>query len=409
MDSVRPEVYSVEQLNNYIKSILDQNVTLKALFLVGEISNFKAHSSGHMYMTLKDEKSSIRAVMFRGNASKLKFMPENGMKVIVFGSVSVFSRDGQYQVYIENMQPDGVGALSIAFEQLKEKLEKEGLFDDSHKKPIPKYPKVIGVVTSETAAAFDDVKNVLLRRYPKALVLLAPAIVQGETAPPTIIEALEKLDSYDGEYGKVDVILLVRGGGSIEDLWCFNDESVARAIYNCKTPVISGIGHEIDFTIADFVSDLRAPTPSVAAELATPDITEELQRINDLFMRAGRAIVDKTVGLRKILSALVERRVMQGPTTLINERRLILDNYLDRMQSSVLALQNRKKSDFSIAVNKLDAFSPLKVLARGYSITEGSKGVIKSINEISKGDKIKIIFKDGSADCKVEGKHLCQN
>ena len=398
MQDVTPEVYSVAQLNNYVKSLMDYDLTLKALFLVGEISNFKAHSSGHMYMTLKDDKSSIKAVMFRGNASKLKFMPTDGMKIIAFGSVSVFERDGAYQFYIENMQPDGVGSLSIAFEQLKEKLQKEGLFDTSAKKPLPKYPKTVGVVTSPTGAAFQDICNVLGRRWPMARIVISPALVQGETAPRSIVEAIEDLDAS----GEADVIIVARGGGSIEDLWCFNDERVARAIFDAKTPIISGVGHETDFTIADFVADMRAPTPSAAAEIVVPDVLAERDHIMQLSMRSQKLMLNRISTLRTSLNLLTSRNVMQGPVALINERRLLLDNFVDRMNAAVSAKVSGDKSNFVVLASKLDAFSPLKVLSRGYSITEGDKGVIKSVEDVSPGDKISIRLNDGTIRAEVE-------
>lgn len=398
MQDVTPEVYSVAQLNNYVKSLMDYDLTLKALFLVGEISNFKAHSSGHMYMTLKDDKSSIKAVMFRGNASKLKFMPSDGMKIIAFGSVSVFERDGAYQFYIENMQPDGVGSLSIAFEQLKEKLQKEGLFDTSAKKPLPKYPKTVGVVTSPTGAAFQDICNVLGRRWPMARIVISPALVQGETAPRSIVEAIEDLDAS----GEADVIIVARGGGSIEDLWCFNDERVARAIFDAKTPIISGVGHETDFTIADFVADMRAPTPSAAAEIVVPDVLAERDHIMQLTMRSQKLMLNRISTLRTSLNLLTSRNVMQGPVALINERRLLLDNFVDRMNAAVSAKVSGDRSNFVVLASKLDAFSPLKVLSRGYSITEGDKGVIKSVEDVSPGDKISIRLNDGTIRAEVE-------
>lgn len=398
MQDVTPEVYSVAQLNNYVKSLMDYDLTLKALFLVGEISNFKAHSSGHMYMTLKDDKSSIKAVMFRGNASKLKFMPSDGMKIIAFGSVSVFERDGAYQFYIENMQPDGVGSLSIAFEQLKEKLQKEGLFDTSAKKPLPKYPKTVGVVTSPTGAAFQDICNVLGRRWPMARIVISPALVQGETAPRSIVEAIEDLDSS----GEADVIIVARGGGSIEDLWCFNDERVARAIFDAKTPIISGVGHETDFTIADFVADMRAPTPSAAAEIVVPDVLAERDHIMQLTMRSQKLMLNRISTLRTSLNLLTSRNVMQGPVALINERRLLLDNFVDRMNAAASAKVSGDRSNFVVLASKLDAFSPLKVLSRGYSITEGDKGVIKSVEDVSPGDKISIRLNDGTIRAEVE-------
>lgn len=296
------------------------------------------------------------------------------------------------------MQPDGVGSLSIAFEQLKEKLQKEGLFDTSAKKPLPKYPKTVGVVTSPTGAAFQDICNVLGRRWPMARIVISPALVQGETAPRSIVEAIEDLDAS----GEADVIIVARGGGSIEDLWCFNDERVARAIFDAKTPIISGVGHETDFTIADFVADMRAPTPSAAAEIVVPDVLAERDHIMQLTMRSQKLMLNRISTLRTSLNLLTSKNVMQGPVALINERRLLLDNFVDRMNAAVSAKVSGDRSNFVVLASKLDAFSPLKVLSRGYSITEGDKGVIKSVEDVSPGDKISIRLNDGTIRAEVE-------
>lgn len=400
MESVSPKVYTVSALNNYIRDLIDGDISLREIFIVGEISNFKAHSSGHMYMTLKDDKSAVKAVMFKSNASRLKFMPTNGMSVIVFGSISVFTRDGQYQLYIQNMQPDGVGSLTIAFEQLKEKLMKEGLFDASHKKELPKYPMTVGVVTSETAAAFEDIKNVLKRRWPMATVLLSPTKVQGEAAVPEIVNAITALDVSK----KADVIILARGGGSIEDLWCFNDERVARAVYSCKTPLITGVGHEIDYTIADFVADYRAPTPSAAAEVCVPDIRKELSDISRMRLQIQRIVTEKLSAYKDNLLFVTSKNVMKSPMAFIDERRLVLDGYSDKMNSAVSQTFAGEKSRFEIAVRSLDAFSPLKVLGRGYSIAEKDGKVLKSIKDISVSDEIALRLSDGQVTCKVTEK-----
>ena len=397
MESVSPKVYTVSTLNNYIKDMIDSDITLRELFIVGEISNFKAHSSGHMYMTLKDEKSAIKAVMFKGNASRLKFMPADGMSVIVFGSVSVFQRDGQYQLYIQNMQPDGIGSLTLAFEQLKEKLMKEGLFAAEHKKALPRYPKTVGVVTSDTAAAFEDIKNVLKRRWPMADILLSPTKVQGEAAVPEIIKAIMTLD----ESGRADVIILARGGGSIEDLWCFNDERVARTIYSCKTPLITGVGHEIDYTIADFVADYRAPTPSAAAEVSVPDIRTELSDISKMRLHIQRTVTNMLNSYKDSLDFIRSKNVLKSPLGLIDERRLILDGYSDRMSSSITSVFIAQKNRFELEMRRLDAFSPLKVLGRGYAIAEKDGRVIKSINDVSLSDDISLKVADGKINCKV--------
>lgn len=397
MESVSPKVYTVSTLNNYIKDMIDSDITLRELFIVGEISNFKAHSSGHMYMTLKDEKSAIKAVMFKGNASRLKFMPADGMSVIVFGSVSVFQRDGQYQLYIQNMQPDGIGSLTLAFEQLKEKLMKEGLFAAEHKKALPRYPKTVGVVTSDTAAAFEDIKNVLKRRWPMADILLSPTKVQGEAAVPEIIKAITSLD----ESGRADVIILARGGGSIEDLWCFNDERVARTIYSCKTPLITGVGHEIDYTIADFVADYRAPTPSAAAEVSVPDIRTELSDISKMRLHIQRTLTNMLNSYKDSLDFIRSKNVLKSPLGLIDERRLILDGYSDRMSSCMTSVFTAQKNRFELEMRRLDAFSPLKVLGRGYAIAEKDGRVIKSINDVSLSDDISLKVADGKISCKV--------
>lgn len=397
MESVSPKVYTVSTLNNYIKDMIDSDITLRELFIVGEISNFKAHSSGHMYMTLKDEKSAIKAVMFKGNASRLKFMPADGMSVIVFGSVSVFQRDGQYQFYIQNMQPDGIGSLTLAFEQLKEKLMKEGLFAAEHKKALPRYPKTVGVVTSDTAAAFEDIKNVLKRRWPMADILLSPTKVQGEAAVPEIIKAIMTLD----ESGRADVIILARGGGSIEDLWCFNDERVARTIYSCKTPLITGVGHEIDYTIADFVADYRAPTPSAAAEVSVPDIRTELSDISKMRLHIQRTLTNMLNSYKDSLDFIRSKNVLKSPLGLIDERRLILDGYSDRMSSCMTSVFTAQKNRFELEMRRLDAFSPLKVLGRGYAIAEKDGRVIKSINDVSLSDDISLKVADGKISCKV--------
>lgn len=400
MESVSPKVYTVSALNNYIKDLIDGDISLREIFIVGEISNFKAHSSGHMYMTLKDDKSAVKAVMFRGNASRLKFMPTNGMSVIVFGSISVFPRDGQYQLYIQNMQPDGVGSLTIAFEQLKEKLMKEGLFDASHKKALPKYPMTVGVVTSETAAAFEDIKNVLKRRWPMATVLLSPTKVQGEAAVTEIVNAITALDASQ----KADVIILARGGGSIEDLWCFNDERVARAVYSCKTPLITGVGHEIDYTIADFVADYRAPTPSAAAEVCVPDMRKEMSDISRMRLQIQRIVTEKLSTYKDNLLFVTSKNVMKSPMAFIDERRLVLDGYSDKMNFAVSKTFTGEKNRFEIAVRSLDAFSPLKVLGRGYSIAEKDGKVVKSIKDISVSDEIALRLSDGQITCKVTEK-----
>lgn len=421
MESATPQVLTVSQLNTYIKSVLDADYRLKHIFLVGEISNFNNHvRSGHFYLTLKEKDSQIKAVMFHNNAVRLPFLPEDGMKVICFGSVSVYAASGQYQFYIDNMQPDGLGALSLAFEQLKERLGKEGLFDDRYKKPLPEYPKKIGVATSPTGAAFQDVCNVLRRRWPQAELLLAPCLVQGNSAPLQICNALRELDSRHP-----DVILLVRGGGSMEDLWCFNDERVARTVFDLHTPVVTGVGHETDFTIVDFVSDLRAPTPSAAAELCTPDRLEEMEKLLLMQSKLHSSMNSYLKNSRTKVGALASSTVLRSLTSLINERRLTLDAMTDKMtqllQGKVLMEQQRLhrreegmqrtvetqvqkgRMQLSICAGKLDAFAPLKVLARGYSLSFNGEGrVVQSITAVHPQEDMTVQVSDGKIHCRVE-------
>lgn len=399
METVKPNIVSVTALNTYIKGLVDGDYKLKNIFLCGEISNFTNHvRTGHFYLTLKDESSAIKAVMFSYNASRLKFMPENGMKVLVFGSVSVFPRDGQYQFYIENMQPDGLGSLNLAFEQLKERLSKEGIFAVEHKKPLPAYPRVIGVVTSPTGAAFQDIKNVLRRRWPVAKILLCESQVQGESAPRQIAEGIRRLSAD----GRSDVIIVARGGGSIEDLWAFNDETVAYAIYDSNIPVVSGVGHETDFTIADFAADLRAPTPSAAAELSTPDITTELQQIMALKLAAQRSMLRRVETGREQINRLLDRNVMKSPLGVLNERKLILDSQIEKMNHYIITQAASRRAELSLNAGKLDSISPLKVLSRGYGIPMTTDGrIISSIKAVSKGDKLNLTLADGNIDCTV--------
>ncbi len=421
MESVTPQVLTVSQLNTYIKSVLEADYKLKHIFLVGEVSNFNNHiRSGHFYLTLKDKGSQIKAVMFRNNAARLPFLPEDGMKVICFGTVAVYSPNGQYQFYIDTMQPDGLGSLSLAFEQLKEKLGKEGLFDECHKKPLPEYPRKIGVATSPTGAAFQDVCNVLRRRWPQAEVLLAPCLVQGNSAPLQICNALQELDSRH-----LDVILLVRGGGSMEDLWCFNDERVARTVFALQTPVVTGVGHETDFTIVDFVSDLRAPTPSAAAEVSTPDRLEEMEKLLLMQSKLRGSMNSYLKNSRTKVNALASSTVLRSLTSLINERRLALDAITDKMTR---LLQNRTMAEWqrlhrreegmqraletqvqkgrmqlSVCAGKLDAFAPLKVLARGYSLSFNQEGkVVQSITAVNPQEDMTVRVSDGKIHCRVE-------
>ncbi len=395
MDTI---VLTVSQLNRYIKGIVEQDRVLSRVTIRGELSNFKAHYSGHFYFALKDDTSVIKCVMFKAYASALKFMPENGMKVVLSGRVGVFERDGQYQIYADSMQVDGIGDLHVAYEQLKAKLEEEGLFDPSTKKPIPRFPQKIGVITSPTGAAVRDIINVIKRRYRMADIYIYPVLVQGPDAPGEIVDAI----NYFDRTGWADVLITGRGGGSIEDLWAFNDEAVARAVYSCRIPIISAVGHETDFTITDFVADLRAPTPSAAAELAVPDSAELAEKIGSYYLRllgAYKSAIDKK---RDFITAISNRPVFKNPYEIIDRRRLIIDSMgRDIMKSHNLILA-QKREGLSALAAKLDALSPLKVMSRGYSIVKKDGNAVSSANELSIGDRLSLTFKDGEAQCKIE-------
>lgn len=392
-------VITVSQLNFYIKSLFDSDVNLSYVFLSGEISNFTNHyRTGHLYMTLKDANASVKAVMFRSSASRLKFVPENGMKVIVKGRVSVFERDGQYQVYIDDMQPDGAGALTIAFEQLKAKLQKQGLFDLEAKKPIPKFPRKIGVVTSPTGAAIQDIRNIVFRRFPSAEIILYPVLVQGDGAAQQIADAIEYFNQKD----LADVLIVGRGGGSIEDLWAFNEEIVAYAIYNSIIPVISAVGHETDFTISDFVADLRAPTPSAAAELAVPDKAELLNNLNFFIKHCNQAMVDILSGKRNELEYITSSVYLKNPLMLIRQKQMQFDSVTSRIRNSALLTLAEEKTRFAKAASALDSLSPFKVLARGYSVVSDADGkIISASADLKKDDVINIKFSKGNAECIV--------
>ena len=414
-------VYSVTRLNNEIKDLLDAVPGYRNLLVQGEISNYKAHSSGHHYMTLKDEGASINAVMFRSDALRLKFRLENGMKVIVRARVSSFPRTGQVQLYISEVIPDGAGALNLAFEQLKSKLQAEGLFDPAHKKPIPSCPQRIALVTSPTGAAVRDMIRILGRRWPLAKVTLYPAQVQGQGAAESIARALMLANAV----GEADVILCGRGGGSMEDLWAFNEEVVARAIYDSDIPVISAVGHEPDVTIADFVADLRAPTPSGAAELAVPDRAEYELSVRTLDTRLRTAAHKQLQARRQRLTTLQERLELRTPANYIAEKRLLLDQMTDRLcaalparlvreEQKLTVLRQRlltagqgglhkRRLRFAQTVATLDAISPLRVLARGYAVaTRGKRGaVVTDAAALEAGDTLHIRFAKGAANCRV--------
>jgi len=380
-------IFGVTELNEYIRDLLDMNPVLNGVYVRGELSNYKIYPSGHHYFTMKDAGGSLRCVMFKSSSAKLRFRPENGMKVVAFGRLAVFPRDGVYQLYVNELTTDGVGDLYVAFEQLKEKLLKEGLFDPSHKKPIPRFPEKIAVITSSAGAAVRDILRILGKRWPLSQVVILPVRVQGAEAPPELAGAIR----YANRYRVADVIITGRGGGSIEDLWAFNDERVARAIYNSVIPVISAVGHEPDVTIADFVADLRAATPSNAAELAVPDIAEIREMLLQLELRAGQALNKELKMLRQRLSELSGKRVLQSPKYYIDDKRMLLDFLSTRMDAAAARKVTASRERFIRLAASLDAMSPLKVLGRGYAIVRRSDGaVVKSAADVKAGDKIKV-------------------
>lgn len=391
------EILTVSHVSTYIKSLIEDSPHLKSVFICGELSNYKVGPNYHAYFTIKDEKAQLKCIMYSSYNSRLKFRPENGMKVICTGKIDVYMPSGVYQLNCWDMQPEGVGALQIAFEQMKEMLAKEGLFDEEHKKSIPKYPRKIGVATSNTGAAVEDIKNVLSRRYPLAEIVIAPTVVQGELAPFDIALSLEILDNIDD----VDVIIVGRGGGSIEDLWAFNTEIVARAVYKCKTPVISAVGHETDFTICDFVSDMRAPTPSAAAELAVPDINNLKYKINALNEQALFLANNKVESLKQRINSYITSPAITKREAVIN--------------SSINKISSLNRQAFDILAHRIDiceknlgkliygvnALNPLNTLARGYSLTFKDGKLIKSVDDVKINDKITIKLNDGSINAVV--------
>lgn len=393
-------VLSVSQLNRYIKMNFDADENLANIFISGEISNFTNHyRTGHLYFTLKDDSAAVRAVMFNSSAKRLKFMPEDGMKVIARGRVSVYEASGQYQLYVDDMQPDGVGALNLAYEQLKEKLQKEGLFSELHKKPLPPYPEKVGVITSPTGAAVRDIINVLGRRFPYAEIVFCPVLVQGEGAHLQLTDAVNLFNSERA----ADVIIIGRGGGSIEDLWEFNDEGLARAVYNSEIPVISAVGHETDFTICDFVADMRAPTPSAAAELAVPDANELQYALsalkNRMFLNVSSGIADR----RSRLEYLTSKGALKSPDEMLLNRSQRLDTAFSKMLSSYENRIGGKKVEFISAATALSKLDPMSVLMRGFAFVSDKSGKnVYSSQALAKGDKINVRFHDGSAVCEVK-------
>ena len=410
---------SVSQLTRYIKYKIDNDQNLNEVFLKGEISNFKAHSRGHFYFTLKDENSRINAIMFASSTKKLKFVPQDGMKVLVTGKISVFEATGAYQIYVNDMLEDGIGNLYIAYEQLKKKLEDEGLFDPAHKKLIPKIPKRVGVVTAPTGAAIKDIISTIKRRFPLAEIYLFPSLVQGEDAKEDIVRQIKRAEDYN-----IDTLIVGRGGGSIEDLWAFNEEIVARAIYDSNIPIISAVGHEIDFTIADFVADKRAETPTGAAEVAVPKLSELLSYLDQVKIRLNNTIINQVKKERRRLSDITSRNIFKNPMSIYQTKEMIFDNIIERLKFSLTNLTNLKEKEFlriknsyvlqnpySLLdkksnkylqlVSKLETLSPLLTLKRGYTITKMNDKVIKSVKNIKKGDVINISFDDGNVDAKV--------
>ncbi len=414
------EYLTVSQLTKYIKYKLDNDVNLREVYLKGEISNFKAHTRGHFYFTIKDEGSRINAVMFASSASKVKFTPEDGMKILVTGRISVYEATGGYQIYVNEMMEDGVGNLYVAFEQLKKKLASEGLFDDRYKKPIPKIPERVGVITASTGAAIRDIISTINRRFPLTEVILLPSLVQGEGAKEDIVRQIKRAEDYN-----LDVLIVGRGGGSIEDLWAFNEEIVARAIFECPIPIISAVGHEIDFTIADFVADLRAPTPTGAAEIAVPNKTDVINYINQLNLRSRKAVGTILELKKKRLDNIKGHYILKNPLDLysakiqkldylteslvknykviIDKEKIKLNNIKTRpLFSNPLVILDKTKQRYALLLSKLDALSPLKTLERGYGIIKLDDKAVTSIKDLKKDDLINIELKDGSKEAIIK-------
>lgn len=410
---------TVSQLTKYIKYKIDNDINLNEVFLKGEISNFKAHSRGHFYFTLKDEGSRINAIMFQSQTKNIKFVPQDGMKVLVTGKISVFEANGAYQIYVSDMLEDGIGNLYIAYEQLKKKLEDEGLFKEIYKKAIPKIPNRIGVITAPTGAAIKDIISTIKRRWPLSEVYLFPALVQGEDAKEDIVKQIKRADSFS-----LDTLIVGRGGGSIEDLWAFNEEIVARAIFECNTPIISAVGHEIDFTIADFVADLRAPTPTGAAEMAVPQLSDMITYLNQVKIRLNNTLINQININKRKLETIKSSNIFKNPIMIYQTKELVFDNLVEKLKFSLINLTNikekellklknsyvlrkpyqlldKKSNKYLQLVSKLETLSPLLTLQRGYSITKINNKVINSCKSVKTKDKISIEFSDGSVDAEV--------
>lgn len=410
---------TVTQLTRYIKYKIDNDVNLQEVFLKGEISNFKAHTRGHYYFTIKDENSRINAIMFASQTKKIKFIPADGMKVLITGKISVYEANGGYQIYVSDMLEDGVGNLYVAYEQLKQKLEKEGLFDPSKKKRIPKIPKRVGVITAPTGAAIRDILSTIKRRFPITEVILLPALVQGAEAAPSIIKQIKNAENYN-----LDTLIIGRGGGSIEDMWCFNDEEVAYAIYKCPIPIISAVGHEIDFTISDFVADLRAPTPTGAAELAVPNKIDVINYIEQLGIRSKKVMRNKIDLLNQKLLEIKNKYILKNPLSIYEVKEQQFDTLIEKLKYNIVSLYNikekmylnitssyifkepnklidSKKNKYVTIISKLETLSPLSTIKRGYSVIRKSEKVITSIKDLKKLDKISLELSDGTIKAEI--------
>lgn len=392
------KVYTVSQINSYIKKILENDILLNDLYIEAEISNFKAHSSGHLYFTLKDSGASVNAVMFRGYAEKLKFMPESGMKVVVRGNISLYEKTGQYQLYVNSMEPAGIGALYLAFEQLKARLESAGVFDDKYKKPIPQMPKCVAVITSPTGAAVRDIINVSGRRNPNIEIVIVPVLVQGENAAPDIVRAIDMVNRW----GMADTIILGRGGGSIEDLWAFNEEIVARAIFNSIIPIISAVGHETDFTIADFIADMRAPTPSAAAEIAVPEGNAINERVNNLYSKITKNIYNRISENKSKFRYCVNNYGFKNFLNTIYDNQIYVNDIFNRIYGNIANNLEHNKLLLKNCIDNIENKSPLNILRRGYSLTYNSKGqIINNTENVKVNEDILVKFNSGSVEAKI--------
>lgn len=400
---IEPKIFTVGQINRYIRNLLENDLILSSLFVKGEISNFKAHSSGHLYFTLKDASGALSCVMFRQDAAGLPFEPENGMQVVVYGHISLYEKTGQYQLYAEFMEPLGIGALQVAFEQLKEKLAEEGLFDGDFKREIPKNPSCIAVITSPTGAAVRDILQIVKRRDPNVKVAIFPTLVQGEQAAADIVRSLKLVN----EWGKADVIILGRGGGSMEDLWCFNDENVARAVFASEIPVISAVGHETDFTITDFVADMRAPTPSAAAELATTPLAERREAFHRLELRLERDVSALLTSCRRRLDLLKSRPVMERPLERIYRTMMDVEETQQRLDKEMTNRLMQRAERWQYLTNRLEAASPLAVMSRGYVMAVTSSGnLLTSVKQAEVGDRVTLHLKDGKIETNIQEKEV---